>query len=122
MGVHTGEALESSGDYVGLAVHQARGSWRPGTAARSWCPRPPGGWYRHCPTGVELRDLGEQRLKDLAAPERLYQLVIDGPRRQFPPLRTLDARANNLPVQLTSFVGRAELAAAREALGETRIC
>ena len=57
----------------------------------------------------------------MAAPEHLYQLVGDGLEERFPPLRTLDRRANNLPVQVTRFVGRAELAVARAALNETRL-
>ena len=121
MGVHTGEAVESKGDYVGLAVHQAArimaaahgGQVLVSEATRRLVP--------NLPEGTELRDLGEKRLKDLAAPERLYELVIDGLQDRFPALRTLDARANNLPVQLTSFVGRAELAAARDAFAETRL-
>ena len=55
---------------------------------------------------MHLRDLGEHRLKDLRAPERLAQLVIDGLPADFPPPRSLDARPNNLPTQLTTFVGR----------------
>src|SRR5918997_881364 len=58
------------------------------------------------PGGVSLRDLGEHRLRGLEDPERLHQLVSDGLAADFPPPRTLDARPNNLPLQLTSFVGR----------------
>ena len=56
--------------------------------------------------GVALRDLGEHRLKDLQRPERIFQLVAPGLRADFPPLRTLEARRHNLPVQPTVFVGR----------------
>ncbi len=55
---------------------------------------------------ISFRDLGERRLKDLKQPVRLYQVLSDGLREDFPPLKTLDARPNNLPVQLTSFIGR----------------
>jgi hypothetical protein len=58
------------------------------------------------PSGMVLRDLGTHRLKDLANPERLYQLVVDGLPADFPPPRTLDARTNNLPLQMTNFIGR----------------
>ena len=47
------------------------------------------------PPGVTVRELGEHRLKDLRAPERLSQLVIDGLPADFPPLRSIDARPNN---------------------------
>jgi predicted ATPase len=60
------------------------------------------------PDGVALRDLGEHRLKDIALPERLHDLVVAGLPADFPTPRTLDARPNNLPAQLTSFVGREE--------------
>ena len=68
------------------------------------------------PGGCALVDLGEHRLRDLARQVRIFQLTGPGLRDQFPPLRTLEAFAGNLPVQLSSFVGReaelAELAAA----------
>jgi len=58
------------------------------------------------PESVELIDLGEKRLKDLLRPIRLYQLTLIDHPTIFPPLRTLDLYPNNLPVQLTSFIGR----------------
>ncbi len=60
------------------------------------------------PDGCGLVDLGEHRLRDLARPVRIFQLTGPGLRREFPPLRTLEAFAGNLPVQLSSFVGRAD--------------
>ena len=56
--------------------------------------------------GVALRDLGLVRLRDLASPERVFQVVHPGLRANFPALRTLEATPNNLPQQLTSFIGR----------------
>jgi len=58
---------------------------------------------------VTFRDLGERRLKDVINPIRLYQIIFPGLREEFPPLKTLDARPNNLPAQLTSFIGREEV-------------
>jgi predicted ATPase/class 3 adenylate cyclase len=55
---------------------------------------------------VNFRDFGERRLKDVIEPIRLFQIESDGLREEFPPLKTLDARPNNLPIQLTSFIGR----------------
>ncbi|MBK8551111.1 MAG: adenylate/guanylate cyclase domain-containing protein [Ignavibacteria bacterium] len=57
---------------------------------------------------ISFRDLGERRLKDLINPLRIYQVLSDGLRKDFPPLKTPDARPNNLPVQLTDFIGRKE--------------
>jgi predicted ATPase len=58
------------------------------------------------PAGVALRDLGEHRLKDLAEPEHLFQLVIEELPGDFPPLATLGGVLNNLPGRLTTFLGR----------------
>jgi len=58
------------------------------------------------PTNSELLDLGEKRLKDLLRPEHLYQLNVAGLLATFPPLKTLDSFLNNLPAQLTTFIGR----------------
>ena len=60
-------------------------------------------------SGILFRDLGERRLKDVVQPIRLFQITAPGLREEFPPLKTLDARPNNLPVQLTSFVGREDV-------------
>ncbi len=57
---------------------------------------------------ISFRNLGERRLKDVIQPIRLFQIVYPGLREDYPPLKTLDARPNNLPVQLTSFIGREE--------------
>ena len=58
------------------------------------------------PEHTELIDLGERRLKDLLRPEHLYQLNALGLPSKFPPLSSLDAFPNNLPVHLTTFIGR----------------
>src|SRR5207302_1979061 len=59
------------------------------------------------PVGTSLRDLGEHGLRDLVRPEHVFQLShLDLP-LDFPPIKTLDAFSHNLPLQLTSFVGRA---------------
>jgi len=55
---------------------------------------------------ISFRDLGERRLKDLRYPIKLFQITAPELASEFPPLKTLDARPNNLPVQLTSFIGR----------------
>lgn len=73
------------------------------------------------PEAVVLRDMGEHRLKDLA-PLRLYQLVAPDLPHEFPALKSLDAFPNNLPVQLTSFIGReTEIAEIRALLDTARL-
>jgi len=69
-----------------------------------------------------FRDLGERRLKDLIQPVQIYQLVSEGLETDFPPLKTLDARPNNLPFQLTNFVGRdKEMKQVKELLAGTHL-
>lgn len=72
--------------------------------------------------GISLRDMGEHRLKGLLNPERLWQVVAPGLHQDFPPLQTLNAVPNNLPIQVTSFIGREqEIAQAKQILLKTRL-
>ena len=112
IGVHTGTAIVSEGGYVGLDVHRTAriaAAAHGGQVVRSAATRsllPDDG-----PSGLALRDLGEHRLKDLSAAERLFQLG-DG---VFPPLRSLNK--TNLPLPATPSVGRdRELAEVTELL------
>jgi predicted ATPase/class 3 adenylate cyclase len=74
------------------------------------------------PDGISLRDLGERRLRDLASPEHIYQIVAPGLPAEFPPLRTLEAHPNNLPAQITSFIGRErDLEGVKNALAASRL-
>jgi len=107
MGLHTGEAILGGDNYIGLDVHRAAriaAAGHGGQVVLSDATRALS--EPTLPTAVALQDLGVHRLKDLARPERLFQLDIVGLPVKFPSLRTIDARPNNLPVQLTSFVGR----------------
>jgi predicted ATPase/class 3 adenylate cyclase len=112
MGLHTGEPTVTDEGYVGLDVHRAAriaAAGHGGQVLVSQATRDLAGAGR-------LRDLGVHRLKDLAAPERLYQLDDD----EFPPLKSVDQ--TNLPVQPTPFVGRErELAEVLALLGSHRI-
>ena len=60
------------------------------------------------PAGASLRDLGEHPLRDLYRPERVFQLLHPDLPADFPPIRTLATRPNNLPLQPTPFLGREE--------------
>ena len=74
------------------------------------------------PADASLRDLGTHRLKDLGEPEHVYQLVHPELRAEFPALKSLGAHPHNLPVQLSSFVGReAEVAELGQLLGQYRL-
>jgi predicted ATPase/class 3 adenylate cyclase len=72
--------------------------------------------------GIELRDMGERRLKDIFRPEHIYQVAAPDLLSDFPPLTTLETSNHNLPAQLTSFIGREhEIVEARKSLSSTRI-
>jgi predicted ATPase/class 3 adenylate cyclase len=123
MGLHAGEASMSAAGLVGLDVNRAAriaaaahgGQVVVSEAVRTLVTPELRG-------GISLRGLGSHRLKDLREPQPLCQVVADGLRMEFPPLRSLDARPNNLPTQLTSFVGRErELREAGELLERSRL-
>jgi predicted ATPase/class 3 adenylate cyclase/DNA-binding CsgD family transcriptional regulator len=107
MGLHTGEPQISAVGYVGIDVHRAA---RIAAAAHGGQVLLSQTTYDlvvgELPEGITLRDLGEHRLKDLRQPKHLYQLVIAGLPSDFPPIKSLEALTNNLPTQLTSFIGR----------------
>jgi predicted ATPase/class 3 adenylate cyclase len=113
MGLHTGEPRVTSEGYVGMEVHagaRIAGVGHGGQVLVSEATR------QLLADGEALRDLGEHRLKDLSAPQRLYQLGED----EFPPLRTL--YRTNLPVQQTALIGRnRELGEVCELLGSNRL-
>lgn len=108
MAVHSGRAFLQKGDYFGPPVNRAA---RVTSAAH-------GGQIltteetlnlveNRLDRGTQLVDLGYHRLKDLDEPVRLYQ--VENPAlasTRFPPPKTLNGHANNLPVQRTSFIGR----------------
>jgi len=74
------------------------------------------------PEKTELKNLGEKRLKDLLRPAHLYQLDKEGLATAFPPLKTLDSFPNNLPIHLTSFIGREkEIAEVKQELEAHRL-
>jgi predicted ATPase/class 3 adenylate cyclase len=123
MGIHTGDGrLDADGSYVGADVHRAARVAAAGHGGQVLLSETTSSLVSNeLPPGVGIRGLGEHRLKDLR-PERICQLVIEGERTEFPPIRSLDRRPNNLPTQLTSFVGRdTELAEASELLRSTRL-
>ena len=112
MGLHTGEGTLGGDDYVGLDVHRAARIGDAGHGGQLLLSAATGALVGEIlPEGVTLRDLGHHTLKDLE-PEHLFQVVVEGLRSTFPPIRSLAGALGNLPTKLTSFVGReAEIAA-----------
>ncbi len=106
MALHTGEADERRGDYFGSAVNRAArllGTGHGGQILVSAATK-----ELLSDTDSTFADLGEHRLRDLARPEHIYQILGPGLPAEFPALASLDGHPNNLPVQLTSFIGRTE--------------
>jgi predicted ATPase/DNA-binding CsgD family transcriptional regulator len=124
VGIHTGEANgRERQTYGGPALlrgarlrdvaHGGQALLSSVTASLVTDALPPGAW---------LVDLGTHRLRDLSRPERIFELRHPELADEFPPLRSLDVLANNLPLQVTSFVGRGrELAVVEELLGRERL-
>ncbi|HMA35909.1 MAG TPA: adenylate/guanylate cyclase domain-containing protein, partial [Chloroflexia bacterium] len=105
--LHTGAVEQRAGDYFGPPLNRVARILAAGHGGQVLLSRATADLVRaDLPPGVRLRHLGEQRLKDLIRPEHLFQLVAAGLPATFPPLRSLEAFAHNLPIQLTSFIGR----------------
>jgi len=121
--VHTGPVEHRSNDYFGRSVNRcarlreaAHGGQTLVSAAVKGIVGP------KLPDGSSLESLGLQKLKDLPEPEHVFQLCHPSLRSDFPPLRSADAVAGNLPLQMTSFVGRQdEIAELRGLLQDVRL-
>lgn len=123
MGLHTGEGTLAGDEYVGLDVHRAARISSAGWGGQILLSQATRALIDHDLTNsVGLRDLGPHRLKDLQRPEHIFQVLLPDLASDFPPLRSLDVLPNNLPVQLTSFIGREpEMAEVRRLLSTTRV-
>lgn len=121
--VHTGHADLQLGDYYGSAVNRAA---RLRAIAHGGQTVVSGSTWEliqdNPPDGVTITDMGTHALKDLTRAEHVYQLNPPGLPDAFPPLKSLDAVPNNLPEQLTEFVGREdEIEQAKSLLDDTRL-
>ena len=78
--------------------------------------------WQQLPSDITLLDLGEHRLKDLLHPLHIYQVLAADLPTNFPPLKTLGSFPHNLPLQLTSFIGRErEASELKQLLASTRL-
>jgi predicted ATPase/class 3 adenylate cyclase len=106
-GLHAGATERRDGDYFGVVVNRAARLMNAANGGQVLLSHAvASSAANRLPAGLTLRDLGNVRLRDLAMPEHVYQLVHPDLRSEFPALRSLEATPNNLPRQLTSFVGR----------------
>src|SRR5262245_35331489 len=102
LALHTGEADLRDGDYYGGAVNRAARLRAVAHGGQALLSQAVYDLVRDAlPAGAAVRDLGEHRLSDLARAERVFQLLAPGVAADFPPLRSLDALPNNLPLQVT---------------------
>jgi len=119
MGLHTGEAEARDGEYQGyLTLSHVQRLMSAASGGQVLVSSVSEGLLRdRLPADVTLRNLGDVQLKDFLQPEHVFQLVAPDMPADFPPLASLNAIPNNLPLQLTSFVGRTkELAQIRQLL------
>jgi predicted ATPase/class 3 adenylate cyclase len=117
MGMHTGEPSRTAEGYVGMEVHETARICSAGHGGQILLSDRTADLAADAllASGLTLRDLGENRLKDIATPQRLFQVVIPELPSDFPPLRTQATKPNNLPTPPTPFIGRAqEVAAVRD--------
>lgn len=105
--LHTGAAEERDGDYFGPALNRTArlvnaahgGQILVSASTEALC-------HDLLPTGTSLKSLDEHRLKDLSQPQTVFQLSVEGLSDEFPPILSLEGKPNNLPIQLSSFIGR----------------
>jgi predicted ATPase/class 3 adenylate cyclase len=129
MALHSGTAEvrvgeHTSGEYVSdLTLSRAARLLSAGHGGQILLSLPTSELVRdHLPPEIVLCDLDAHRLKDLVRPEHIYQAVVPDLPSEFLPLKTLDTQPNNLPIQLTSFIGREEeMARVKEILNGTRL-
>ncbi len=125
MGIHCGEAARTATGLVGLEVHRAARVAAVAHGGQVLVSEAAAVLVRDgLPPGAALTDLGSHGLKDLGRPERIFQLHAAGLQAQFPLLRSLGnpALPNNLPVQLSAFIGRdREVAEVRALVDSARL-
>ena len=107
IGLHTGVASVRDGDYFGAVVNRCARIMSAGHGGQILLSGATATLVRSdLDPPVELVDLGEHRLKDLLRPEHIYRVRHPELADRFAPFRTLEGPSSNLPIQLTSFVGR----------------
>jgi predicted ATPase/class 3 adenylate cyclase len=123
MGLHTGEVDEREGDYFGTEVNRGARLMGAAHGGQVVCSAATADLVGAAlPEGVGLVDLGEHRLRDLSGRLHVYQVCGQGLVARFPPLHSLEGIPGNLPLQLSSFIGREdELGLAAKALDEARL-
>jgi predicted ATPase/class 3 adenylate cyclase len=125
MGLHSGVCAEQEGDFFGPVINRTSRLHATAHGGQVVLSEATAGLVRHqLPEGAALRDLGQHRLKDLGRPERIFELMAPGLETGFPPLQSLESPdlPNNLPEQVSTFIGReTELAEIRQLIERGRL-
>ncbi len=123
MALHTGPVESRDSDYFGPALNHVARLLSTGHGGQTLLSQTTYDLVRDTlPGAVSLHDLGAHKLKDLARPEQVYELRHPDLPRDFPPIKSLSTHPNNLPQQLTSFIGReSAIVEIRSLLGKTRL-
>ena len=123
MGLHTGEAELRDGDYYGGTLNRAARIMSAGHGGQVLISEVTAQVAReHFASDVSLLDLGEHHLKGLTRAERIFQLAVPDLQQEFPALMSIATATNNLPAQLTSFIGREkEIREAKEKLSSAKL-
>lgn len=123
MGLHTGEAELRDGDYYGTTLNRAARIMSAGHGGQVLVSDVTSQVAEeHLLHGVSFIDLGRHHLKGLLKPERIFQIAAPDLRRDFPPLKSISTKTNNLPAQLTSFIGRErEMTEATKRINDARL-
>jgi class 3 adenylate cyclase len=106
MAIHAGEVTEVGDELFGLALHQASRILAVTHGGQIVVSEAAVGLIAHLAPDISLLDLGTHRLRDIARPVRLHQVVAEGIPTSFPPLKVEMSDASHLPAPTTSFVGR----------------
>ena len=124
MGIHTGEAEAKNNEYHGyLTISLVQRLMSAGHGGQVLVSETTENLVRdRLHHEIHLQDIGKYTVKDIPRAVRIFQMIAPGLQREFPPLRTLNILPHNLPIQLTSFIGREnEIAEIRELLANTRL-
>ena len=120
--LHTGIAELRGGDYFGAALNRVSRLLSSGSGGQVLLTGATESLIQDLPFGASLKDMGKHKLRDLSGPLHVFQLLHAELAADFPALKSLDSIPNNLPVQVTSFVGREhELTQAKSLLAKSRV-
>jgi predicted ATPase/class 3 adenylate cyclase len=107
MGIHSGEAEYVNEDYMGyVTLSRVSRIMSVAQGGQILITQKVHDSVKDNDGKITFKDFGKRKLKDIILPEHIYQIVSEGLVKDFSPLKSLDARQNNLPSSVTKFIGR----------------